>query len=120
MAAQRIVLWFRNDLRLIDNYIVAEAASAIASKGTCEVVPLYCFDPRHFSAVPKYGARKTGLFRAQFLLESVNNLKSRLREIGSDLLVLHGRPEDEIPKLLLQEGTNEVLTNEEVTAEELQ
>jgi deoxyribodipyrimidine photolyase len=39
MAAggQRIVLWFRNDLRLHDNQIVHEAAQKIASKQYKEV-----------------------------------------------------------------------------------
>jgi hypothetical protein len=35
--------------------------------------------------------------RAKFLLESVADLKARLRDIGSDLAVAVGRPEDVIP-----------------------
>jgi deoxyribodipyrimidine photo-lyase len=35
--------------------------------------------------------------RAKFLLESVADLKARLRGIGSDLAVAVGRPEEVIP-----------------------
>jgi len=39
MAAQRLVLWFRNDLRLHDNYIIAEAAKKLSSNRKLEVSP---------------------------------------------------------------------------------
>lgn len=61
-----------------------------------QVVPLYCFDPRHFITTP-WGNPKTGNFRAQFLLESVLDLKQSLRNVGSDLVIKLGRPEDVIP-----------------------
>lgn len=38
-----------------------------------------------------------GPYRAKFLLESVADLKQRLRDIGSDLFVSVGKPEDVIP-----------------------
>ena len=60
-----------------------------------QVVPLYCFDPRHFMKTP-WGNPKTGQYRAQFLLESVLDLKQSLRNIGSDLIVHLGKPEDAI------------------------
>lgn len=58
-----------------------------------QVVPLYCFDPRHFGTTP-YGSKKTGDYRAKFLLESVHDLREKLRSIGSNLLIHMGRPED--------------------------
>ncbi len=58
-----------------------------------QVVPLYCFDPRQYALTP-FGNPKTGAHRAQFLLESVLDLKASLRSIGSDLLIHLGRPED--------------------------
>ena len=60
-----------------------------------QVVPLYCFDARQFSATP-WGNPKTGAVRAQFLLESVLDLKRSLRGIGSDLLIHMGSPEDAV------------------------
>ena len=58
-----------------------------------QVLPLFCFDPR-FLRASAWGSPKTGPFRAQFLLESVLDLKSQLRAIGSDLLIHMGRPEE--------------------------
>lgn len=58
-----------------------------------QVIPLYCFDPRQFCMTPN-GYPKTGAFRAKFLLESVLALRSALRNLGSDLLIANGQPED--------------------------
>ena len=47
------------------------------------------------------------------------NLKASLRAVGSDLLVLVGRPEDALPALAHVPGsTTLVLTQHEVTSEE--
>lgn len=56
---------------------------------------MYCFDPRHFVITP-YGHPKTGAYRAQFMLESVQDLKASLQKIGSDLIIHLGKPEDAI------------------------
>lgn len=58
-----------------------------------QVIPLYCFDPRQFISTP-WGNPKTGVHHAQFLLQSVLNLKQRLQFIGSDLVIHMGTPED--------------------------
>lgn len=63
-----------------------------------QVVPLYCFDPRQYITTP-HGNPKTGGFRAQFLLESVQDLKQSLRHIGSDLMVCMGTPEEAVQGL---------------------
>ena len=60
-----------------------------------QVVPLYCFDPRNFIATP-CGNPKTGAYRAQFLIESVTDLKKGLQQIGSDLMVHLGTPEEAV------------------------
>ena len=54
--------------------------------------------------------------RARFLFESLQDLKARLRSLGSDLLLRSGIPEDLLPELL-PEGSV-LVTQEEVTAEE--
>ena len=62
------------------------------------MVPLYCFDPRQYIATP-WGNPKTGGYRAQFLLESVQDLKQSLRHVGSDLMVFMGTPEEAVQGL---------------------
>ncbi|GIL83479.1 hypothetical protein Vretimale_11168 [Volvox reticuliferus] len=117
-GGKRVVLWFRNDLRLHDNYIVHDAVQRVKRGEASEVLPVYCFDPRVYGTTP-WGHLKTGAHRAAFLLECVADLKSRLRDVGSDLLVAVGKPEEVLPGLM--EGSaapSLVLTAEEVTSEE--
>lgn len=50
---KRLILWFRNDLRLHDNPVLNYAVNAQAKQK--EVVPVFCFDPRFFGRkVEKY------------------------------------------------------------------
>nr|QIQ49259.1 DASH cryptochrome [Volvox carteri f. nagariensis] len=117
-CGKRVVLWFRNDLRLHDNYIVHDAVQRVKRGEASEVLPVYCFDPRVYGTTP-WGHFKTGAHRAAFLLECVTDLKSRLRDVGSDLLVAFGKPEEVLPGLLEgSSGPSLVLTAEEVTSEE--
>ncbi|KAL4421836.1 hypothetical protein ABPG77_001625, partial [Micractinium sp. CCAP 211/92] len=93
-GGNRAIVWFRGtDLRLHDNVIVHEAARRVEAGQVSEVLPVFCFDPRFLSA-SAWGNPKTGPYRAQFLLESVADLKARLRAAGSDLLVALGKPEE--------------------------
>ncbi|MFM6954040.1 MAG: DASH family cryptochrome [Sphingobacteriaceae bacterium] len=112
--SKRILVWFRNDLRIHDNEVLLEASL----KGDV-VIPVYCFDPRHY-AITKYGTSKTGPIRAQFILESVADLKQNLQALGGDLISLIGKPEEEIPKLAMQYDINEVYHHREVAPEEIE
>jgi deoxyribodipyrimidine photo-lyase len=109
----RILVWYRNDLRLQDHEPIVRAIQAGAT-----IVPVYCFDARQFGET-LYGFPKTGAFRAQFLLESVADLRERLRAIGSDLIVRCGLPEVELPALVQELGITAVSCYREVTSEEL-
>ncbi|MEL7475328.1 MAG: DASH family cryptochrome, partial [Cyanobacteria bacterium J06555_12] len=113
MPKHRILLWFRNDLRLHDHEALYEAM-----KQRAEIVPVYCFDPRQFGQT-SYGFPKTGAFRAQFLLESVADLRRSLQAKGSDLVIRIGKPEDVIPAIAKQLEAKVVHYHEEVTSEEL-
>ena len=57
-----------------------------------------------------------GTFRARFLLESLLDLKAKLRSLGSDLAVRTGKPEEILPQLLPPGSV--LITQEEVTTEE--
>ena len=83
-----------------------------------QVIPLYCFDPRHF-AETSYGFPKTGGFRAQFLLESVADLINFLSQLDSNLLIRRGLPEKIIPALARALEISAVYFQGEVTSEEL-
>jgi deoxyribodipyrimidine photo-lyase len=113
MKHHKVIVWFRNDLRLHDH-----AALFYACENAEEVVPVYCFDPRHFA--PTFlGLPKTGSFRAKFLWESVNALKRSLIQIKSNLILLVGHPEIEIPKLGKSINAKSIYFSQEVTDEEI-
>lgn len=110
--AQRIIYWFRNDLRLRDNEALF---SAVASAS--EIIPVYVFDPRQFDKT-KLGFRRTGAMRGQFLIQSVVDLRNRLREKGGDLLIRIGDPEKIIAKLAEEYNAGFVYTSKEIAPEE--
>ena len=113
MAEPRILVWYRNDLRIHDHEPLHQAL-----KQRAQVIPVYCFDPRQFGQT-SFGFPKTGAFRAQFLLESVSNLRQSLRSLNSDLVVRQGKPEEVIPQIVEQLGVAAVHYHAEVTAEEV-
>mmetsp|Transcript_35048 Transcript_35048/g.68206 ORF Transcript_35048/g.68206 Transcript_35048/m.68206 type:complete len:537 (-) Transcript_35048:217-1827(-) len=111
-AVKHAVLWFRNDLRIHDNAIFHHPSVLNAER----VTPVYIFDPRHYKMSP-FGSRKTGKFRAEFMIESVNDLKDSLQKLGSDLNIFHAKPEDVLAKVAGPDSV--VVCSEEVTSEEL-
>ena len=113
-APKRVVLWFRNDLRLHDNECLAIAAAAAKVPGT-SVLPVFFLDPRLLAST-RSGHRKLGSYRALFLLQSLEDLRTSLRAKGSDLLVLRERPEDGLSRLLGPSSL--VLTQAEPATEE--
>jgi deoxyribodipyrimidine photo-lyase len=106
------VVWFKTDLRLYDN----EALVKAIAQGE-KVIPVYCFDDSEFKTT-RYGFKRTGNYRAQFLLESLKDLDTNLRKIGSGLVILKGKPEVEIPKIVVEYKALKVFAKREVSYEE--
>ena len=109
----KILLWFRNDLRIHDHEALAKAAQK-----TPYVIPIYIFDPRIFKE-HELGFQKTGKLRHQFIIDSVDNLRENLQKIGSNLIIKTGFPEDILPTLAQEIGADELYTSEEITQEEV-
>jgi deoxyribodipyrimidine photo-lyase len=110
--SKKILVWFRNDLRLHDNEMLVEAIAK-----SDEILPVYCFDPRQFE-LTRYHSIKTGATRAQFLLESVAALRQSFQQLGGNILILQGKPEDFLPDLVSQYEIAEVYHHREVASEE--
>lgn len=110
--SKKILVWFRNDLRLHDNEMLVEA---IAKSDT--ILPVYILDKRLFGET-KYGTLKTGNIRAKFILESVEALRNSLKQIGGNLLIVEGQPEEIIPQLVQEYEITEVYHHREVAEEE--
>ena len=107
----RRLLWFKQDLRLDDNPALLLAASAQA------LLPVYVFDPRLLQ-VGEFGARRMGVHRTRFLLESLVALDGALRQKGSRLLLVQGRPEEVIPALVARFKLHEVVTGAELAPQD--
>ncbi len=90
------ILWFRRDLRLSDNEIVA-----LSTADSTEILPCFIIDPWF------YQQAEVGKARVKFLFESLKNLDNNLRARGSQLYLLEGNSVNVIQELtrkLLQIG----------------
>jgi deoxyribodipyrimidine photo-lyase len=112
MKFKRVIVWFRNDLRVHDNENLVKAIQSAE-----EILPVYCFDPRMFEKT-ELGFHKTGLYRAKFLRDSVSALRNNLRELGADLIVVQGKPEEELIRLAEHHHVQAIFFSQEVTSEE--
>lgn len=107
------LVWFTNNLRVADNKALAEAC-----KKSGKVIGVYCFDPRQFE-VTKYGFKKTEKFRTQFLIESVQQLKSNLLKQNISLFVFFDTPENALQKIILEHSISSIYFQKEWTFEEV-
>lgn len=110
-----VICLLRNDLRLHDNEVLHWAF-----KNSDFVLPLYCFDPRHFQGTYHFNFPKTGPHRLKFLIESVVDLRQTLKNKGSNLVLRVGKPEVIVPELIKSlSDVQNLVYHEEVTSEEL-
>ncbi len=112
MKFNRVLVWFRNELRIGDNEALTRAIQQ-----SQEVIPVYCFDPRQFGPT-EFGFPKTGSHRANFLIQSIQSLRTSLKSIQGNLVVLQGKPEEELIKLAEETGAKAIFFSKEVTSEE--
>lgn len=111
------VVWFRRDLRVHDNETLRSASTAD------RVVPVYVFQPTAYN-IHEYGGtggfryQKTGPHRTRFRQEAVEGLRSRLRELGSELIVRRGDPAETLRRLVTKVDANRVHLSTYPTPEE--
>lgn len=108
-----LIVWLRNDLRLRDNEALWQAAQDAEY-----ILPLYCLDDRQWRITP-YGFEKTGIFRIQFLLECLRDLQFAFRDIGADLHIRHGKPEEIVFALAKYYQADAVYCQQEIATEEV-
>jgi len=111
--AETSLVWFRNDLRVNDNISLT---NAIANSN--KVIAIYCFDPKQFEVNP-FGFKKTESFRAQFLIETITDLKQNLKKLNIPLFVYFESPENSIAILHETYKFNAIYCQKEWTNEEL-
>ncbi|WP_452220908.1 DASH family cryptochrome [Lacinutrix salivirga] len=107
------LVWFRNDLRIHDNNSLVKAIETSE-----QVIAIYCFDPRQFEN-SEFGFKKTERFRAQFLIETIENLKQQLKTLNIPLFVYTDTPENSIPLLTEKFNIENIYLQKEWTQEEV-
>ena len=97
------IFWFRRDLRLHDN-----AGLYHALRSGYKVLPVFIFDS---NILDKLENRQDA--RVTFIYEEIARLKKELENLGSDIEVRYGSPEDVWKKLLSEINIKIVYTNED-------
>lgn len=92
--------WIRRDLRLHDHH----ALSASLESGKTTLV--FVFDSHILSKLSNKSDR-----RVTFIHESLKEIETELRKKKSSLVVLYGKPEEEIPKLAEELNVSAVYCN---------
>ncbi len=110
---KNVLVWLRNDLRLNDNLALKKAFDT----GN-KVIVVYIFEETNFEKT-ELDLPKTGIFRTNFLLESVNNLQKQLQKYGSDLFVYKGKTEEILLNLTKKLEIETIFSSKEITFEEI-
>ena len=91
------VLWFRRDLRLLDNPAALAAHEAARADGDGKGVPLFVVDPTLWGP--------SGDVRRAYLVDSLRSLDESL---GGNLLIVHGDPVERVPEIATSVGASSV------------
>jgi deoxyribodipyrimidine photo-lyase len=108
------IIWFRNDLRIDDNPALTESL-----KSDVNTIGLYAFEPRLYDGY-FYGFKKTESFRAQFIIEAVEDLKNQLKSLNIGLEISLDSPVEAIKSLKEQYEIKGIYYQKEWTSEELE
>jgi deoxyribodipyrimidine photo-lyase len=83
------LVWFRRDLRSYDHNALSKALQR-----SHRVYCTFVFDTEILDTLPRRADR-----RVEFIWLTVAELRRELQRLGGNLIVLHGRARDEIPRL---------------------
>ncbi|EAS20023.1 deoxyribodipyrimidine photo-lyase [Flavobacteria bacterium BBFL7] len=116
------LVWFRNDLRVTDNHSLKKACD-----NDGKVIGIYCFDPIFYQN-SNFGLDidlelpfgKTGKFRAQFIIEAIEDLRKQLDKHGIPLLVYHDSPVNVFPDIIKEYDITNIYLQKEWTRDEVE
>ena len=110
---KRAIYWFRDNLRLRDNPSLDKAITECE-----EILPVYVVDEHLFGNHP-LGFRNCGDQRWRFLRECIIDLKTELKFLGSDLLILYGNPTERLSYLADKYGIKHIYCCKAVDYDEI-
>lgn len=100
MMEKLTVFWFRRDLRLDDNRGLFYALNSEEP-----VLPLFIFDEKILSKLPKDDAR------VSFIYETLETLNTKLQKVGKAISIYHGNPIEVFTKLTKTYTISSIYTN---------
>jgi deoxyribodipyrimidine photo-lyase len=101
LSMKKAIFWFRRDLRLEDNHALYQCLN-----DNDIVIPIFIFDQNILDKLPKQDKR------VEFIWHCIQNIKTKLNLIGSDLIVVHDRP-TQISELAKAHQVTAVYCNED-------
>jgi len=99
-----VIFWFRRDLRLRDNWGLAEAI-----KSGQPVIPVFIFDSVILNS-PRFSD-----LRYKFMIDGLAALDAELKKFGTSLLIKSGKPADVLARLSEVTGANALFFNKDYT-----
>lgn len=101
MAHEKVIFWFRRDLRIVDN---AGLHAALCSG--LPVIPLFIFDTAILSQLEDNNDR-----RVDFIFQALERIQQQLAGHGSRLLIRYGTPTDVFNEITNLISIQSVFTN---------
>ncbi|QLI80595.1 DASH family cryptochrome [Chitinibacter fontanus] len=86
------IYWFRNDLRLADNPALQQACAQAE-----QLALVYCLPPDENTA---WGFVRVDQHRKAFLADTLQDLAAQCQQLGQQLLIIYGKPEQVLPALM--------------------
>jgi len=113
MQKQKTTLvWFKTNLRSQDSVVLQKAMES-----SQRTIGVYCISPNLFQ-INQFGFKKMEVFRAKFLLETLQDLTQQLNLLNVSLLVYFDTPETVFPLLIEKYNICSVYYEKEWTHEE--
>jgi len=112
MQNQKALIWFRNNLRILDNNILNKALESNQN-----IIAYYNFDSKHFKR-DRWGFNKTEKFRAKFLIETIVDLKKSLETLNISLIIDQCSSSNGLIDVIKKYGINSLYYQKEWTDEE--
>ncbi len=112
MQNQKALIWFRNNLRILDNNILNKALQSNEN-----IIAYYNFDSKFFKS-DRWGFNKTEKFRAKFLIETIENLKKSLKTLNISIIIDQSSSSKGLIDVIKKYGINSLYYQKEWTDEE--
>jgi cryptochrome len=101
--------WFRSGLRFHDNPCFADACGNAQS-----LIPLAVIDPA--APFAQTAGRRAGCIRANFILEALHEIDTKLQGMGSQLIVIVGDPAKVMPEVIAAVGASALFYEQDAAA----